>query len=43
MRERYREFSYDLRVLSRELNLDPNRLLFAELRTLVQEWADPNS
>jgi hypothetical protein len=43
MRERYREFSYDLPILSRDLRLDPGRLLFAELRTLVQEWADQNA
>ena len=43
MRERYREFSYDLPVLCRDLHLEPDRLLFAELRTLVQEWADQNA
>jgi len=42
MCERYREFSYDLPVLCRDLRLEPERLLFAELRTLVQEWADQN-
>jgi len=43
MCERYREFSRDLPILSRELHLDPDRLLFAELRTLAQEWADQNA
>lgn len=43
MCERYREFSYDLPVLCRDLRLEPERLLFAELRTLVQEWADQNA
>jgi len=43
MCERYREFSCDLRLLSRDLHLDPDRLLFAELRTLAQEWADQNA
>jgi hypothetical protein len=43
MSERYREFSYDVRALCRDLHLDPDRLLFAELRTLVQEWAEQNA
>jgi len=33
---------YDSSVC-RDLHLEPDRLLFAELRTLVQEWADQNA
>jgi len=44
-RERVREAVIRLRdrTLCRDLHLDPGRLLFAELRTLVQEWADQNA
>lgn len=43
MRERYLQFSSELRSVCRELRLAPERLLFAELRTLVEEWADENA
>ena len=40
MRSRYRSFCEDLEALCGMLRLKPERLLFAEFRTFVEEWAE---
>jgi hypothetical protein len=40
MRDRYRQFLDDLPLICAPLYLNPDTLLFVELRTLIQEWTD---
>jgi hypothetical protein len=40
MHSRFRDFRAELGEVCRMLRLNPERLLFSELRTLAEEWVD---
>jgi hypothetical protein len=42
LRDRYERFCAELPEMCEEIGLDPDRLLFVEMRTLAEEWADLN-